>query len=117
MIVDMLMRYQVKVIFGVPGDTSIAFYEALHGAQPDIRHVMDRDERSASFMADAYAGISRKPGLCECPSGTGPLYSVPGLAEANALSMPVIFLTLDIPLPGEGKCRCLPRFCGRRSGW
>ena len=64
---------------------------------------MARDERSASFMADAYARLSHKPGLCECPSGAGPLYSVPGIAEANASSVPVILITSDIPLSGEGR--------------
>lgn len=102
-LVDMLLKYQIEFIFGVPGDTSIGFYEALYDAQPGIQHVMARDERSASFMADAYARISRKPGVCECPSGAGPLYSVPGVAEANASSIPVILLTSDIPLSGEGK--------------
>jgi acetolactate synthase-1/2/3 large subunit len=54
-------------------------------------------------MADAYARLSHKPGLCECPSGAGSLYSVPGVAEANASSVPVILITSDIPLAGEGK--------------
>jgi acetolactate synthase-1/2/3 large subunit len=102
-LVRMLQEYQVDVIFGVPGDTSIPLYEALHDASPQIRHVMARDERSASFMADAYARLAFKPGVCECPSGAGPLYSVPGIAEANASSIPVILLTSDIPLAGEGK--------------
>jgi len=102
-LVEMLKAYGVEVIFGVPGDTSLAMYEALHDSGEGIRHVMARDERSASFMADAYARISRKPGICECPSGAGPLYSVPGIAEANASSIPVILLTSDIPLSGEGK--------------
>ena len=102
-LVEMLKQYQVDVIFGVPGDTSIALYEALYDAKSDIRHIMARDERSASFMADAYARLSHKPGICECPSGAGPLYSVPGVAEANASSIPLILLTSDIPLAGEGK--------------
>jgi acetolactate synthase-1/2/3 large subunit len=102
-LVEMLKEYNVQVIFGVPGDTSIQFYEALHDAQGDIVHVMARDERSAAFMADAYARISHKPGLCECPSGAGPLYAIPGVAEADASSIPVILLTSDIPLSGEGK--------------
>ena len=102
-LVEMLKQYQVEVIFGVPGDTSIPFYEALYDAQPGIRHIMARDERSASFMADAYARLSHKPGICECPSGAGSLYSIPGVAEANASSIPVILLTMDIPLAGEGK--------------
>ncbi|MBW2016685.1 MAG: thiamine pyrophosphate-binding protein [Deltaproteobacteria bacterium] len=102
-VVRMLREYGVDVLFGVPGDTSIPLYEALYEAKNRIRHVLARDERSASFMADAYARLSHRPGICECPSGAGPLYSVPGVAEANASSIPVILFTSDIPLSGEGK--------------
>ena len=42
-LVDMLIRFQVEVIFGVPGDTSIPFYEALYDAQPRIRQACERD--------------------------------------------------------------------------
>ena len=101
-LVKILKEYGVEVIFGVPGDTSLPLYEAIYDSG-QIRHVLARDERSASYMADAYARLSHKPGLCECPSGAGPLYSVPGVAEANASSIPVILLTSDIPLAGEGK--------------
>jgi len=102
-LVQMLKEYQVEVIFGVPGDTSLPLYRALGEAGSDIKHVLARDERSASFMADAYARLAHKPGLCECPSGAGPLYAAPGIAEANASSIPVILITSDIPLSGEGK--------------
>lgn len=102
-LVKMLELHDVKVIFGVPGDTSIPLYEALHDSGGTIRHVMARDERSASFMADAYARISHKPGICECPSGAGALYSIPGVAEADASSVPVILLTSDNSINGEGK--------------
>ena len=102
-LVRMLGEYQVEVIFGVPGDTSLPLYEALHQVRDKIRHVMARDERSAGFMADAYARIAHRPGLCECPSGAGALYSVPGVAEANASSIPVILFTSGIFLSDEGK--------------
>jgi len=102
-LIQMLLEYKVEVIFGVPGDTSLPLYEAIYDAAPKIRHVMARDERSASFMADAYARISFKPGVCECPSGAGALYSVPGVAEANASSIPVILFTSDISLADEGR--------------
>ena len=102
-IVEMLRLCGTDVVFGVPGDTSIGLYDALYDANPTIRHIMARDERSASFMADAYARLSHRPGICECPSGAGPLYAIPGIAEANASSIPVILITSDIPLSGEGK--------------
>jgi acetolactate synthase-1/2/3 large subunit len=102
-LVRMLLEYKVEVIFGVPGDTSLPLYEALYDAAPKIRHVMARDERSAGFMADAYARIAFKPGIFECPSGAGALYSVPGVAEANASSIPVILFTSDISLADEGR--------------
>jgi acetolactate synthase I/II/III large subunit len=102
-LVRMLVNYGVKYVFGVPGDTSLAFYDALYKAAPEIKHILARDERSASFMADAYARLSHRPGVCECPSGAGALYSVPGVAEANASSVPVILLSSGIPLRGEGK--------------
>ena len=92
-LVRMLLEYKVEVIFGVPGDTSLALYEAVYDQSPRIRHVMARDERSSGFMADAYARISNKPGICECPSGAGALYSIPGVAEANSSSIPVILFT------------------------
>lgn len=101
--VQMLLEYKVEVIFGVPGDTSLYLYEAIYDAMPKIRHIMARDERSAGFMADAYARISNKPGICECPSGAGALYSIPGVAEANSSSIPVIIFTSDISLADEGR--------------
>lgn len=102
-LVEMLVRYGVSHVFGVPGDTNVPFYEALQRRTADIQHVMARDERSAGFMADAYARLGQRPGVFECPSGAGSMYSLPPVAEANASAVPVILLTIDIPLPGEGR--------------
>lgn len=102
-IVAMLKAYHVRYVFGVPGDTSIPLYEALRAAGDSITHIMARDERAASYMADVYARLSNKPGVCEAPSGAGALYLVPGLAEANGSSIPVIALTTDISLAAEGR--------------
>jgi len=102
-IVEMLKQYGVKHVFGVPGDTGLALYEAFRQAKGEIEHVLARDERSASFMADAYARVSFRPGVCEGPSGAGATYLAPGVAEANASSIPLIALTTDTPLSGEGR--------------
>ncbi len=102
-VAEMLRAYGVKYVFGVPGDTSIPFYEALYQAKADITHVLSRDERSAGYMADVYARVSYQPGVCEAPSGAGVTYLAPGIAEANASSIPVIAITTDVPLQGEGR--------------
>ena len=102
-IVEMLVAYGVEYVFGVPGDTSIRLYDSLYQRRDVITHVMARDERSAAFMADAYARLSGRPSVCESPSGAGALYTVPGVAEANASSVPVIALTSGIDLASEYK--------------
>ena len=102
-VVEMLKAHGVRHIFGVPGDTSTAFYDALYDARGSIRHIMARDERSAAFMADAYARVSGQPGVCEGPSGGGLTYMLPGLAEAYGSSIPLVALTTDVPLHEEGK--------------
>lgn len=102
-IVRMLVEYGVEYVFGVSGDTSVRFYRSLYENRDRITHVLCRDERSASFAADAYARLTFRPGICESPSGAGALYTVPGVAEANASSIPVIALTSGIDLASEGK--------------
>jgi acetolactate synthase-1/2/3 large subunit len=102
-LVEMLKAYEVEHIFGLPGDTTMLLYDALYHARNDIRHVMARDERSASFMADAYARLSGRPGICEAPSGGGATYVVPGVAEANGSSVPMVVFTSDVPIVDEGK--------------
>ncbi len=102
-IVEQLQAYEVRYIFGLPGDTSMPFYAALAEARKEITHVLVREERSAGYMADAYARVSGRVGVCEAPSGAGATYLAPGVAEAHASSIPVIALTSDTPLHGEGK--------------
>jgi acetolactate synthase-1/2/3 large subunit len=92
----MLEQAGVEFLFGLCGDTSLPFYEALCGSATKVRHILTRDERSASYMADAYARFSGKVGVCEGPSGGGATYIVPGVAEANQSSVPLVCITTDI---------------------
>src|SRR5260221_5516634 len=64
---------------------------------------MARDERWAAFMADAYARLAHKPGITEAPSGGGATYVIPGVAEANGSSVPMVVFTSDVPITDEGK--------------
>ncbi len=102
-VVRMLQSLDVKVIFGLCGDTTLPLYEALYDLDHDMRHVLARDERSAGYMADAYARLSGRVGVCEGPSGGGATYILPGVAEANGSSVPLVCLTSDIDVRDVGR--------------
>jgi acetolactate synthase-1/2/3 large subunit len=101
--VRMLQLHGVKHVFGLCGDTSLPLYDALYRLDHGIEHILTRDERSASYMADAYARVSGKVGVCEGPSGGGATYLLPGLAEANESSVPVLGITSDVPVTSRGR--------------
>ena len=101
--VRMLERNGVRHIFGLCGDTSLPFYDALYRLEHGMTHVLTRDERSAAYMADGYARVTGRPGVCEGPSGGGATYLVPGLVEANESSIPVLGITSDVPVLSRGR--------------
>ncbi|MEW6661984.1 MAG: thiamine pyrophosphate-binding protein [Bacillota bacterium] len=100
-ITRLLKEYKIKHIFGVPGDTSMAWHDALFEQREHIKHIACRDERSAAFMADTYARISGRPGVVEVPSGGGATYVVGGVSEANESSIPLICLASDIAMHSD----------------
>ena len=102
-LVRMLQANGVKHIFGLCGDTSLPFYDALARLDHGIDHILTRDERSAAYMADAYARVTGKPGVCEGPSGGGATYLLPGLVEANESSIAVLGITSDVSVGARGK--------------
>jgi acetolactate synthase-1/2/3 large subunit len=102
-IIRLLEQAGVEVVFGLCGDTSLPYYEAFYDLKPNISHVLTRDERSAGYMADAYARLSGRVGICEGPSGGGATYIIPGVAEANQSSVPLVCLTSDIDSRHRGR--------------
>ena len=102
-VVEMLKAHGVEFIFGLCGDTSLPFYDALARLPHGMRHLLTRDERSAAYMADGYARVSGKVGVCEGPSGGGATYILPGLAEANESSVPVLGINSDISVASRGR--------------
>ena len=101
-LVKLLDQHEVKYIFGLCGDTSLPFYDALYRLNHSIKHILTRDERSASYMADGYARVTGKVGICEGPSGGGATYIIPGVVEANESSISVISITSDVPTTSIG---------------
>ncbi|MFS2109810.1 thiamine pyrophosphate-binding protein [Sphingomonas sp. Sphisp140] len=101
--VRMLQLHGVKHIFGLCGDTSLPFYDALARLDHGMEHVLTRDERHATYMADAYARVTGRIGICEGPSGGGATYILPGVIEANESSVGLISITSDVPVTARGR--------------
>lgn len=102
-VVRMLEAHDVEHLFGLCGDTSLPFYDAMARNNRGIRHVLCRDERSAGYMADAYARVTGKVGVCEGPSGGGATYILPGLVEAGESSIPVLGITTDVAVNSRNR--------------
>jgi len=102
-VVEMLRLHGVETIFGLCGDTSLPLYDALARLPHGMTHVLTRDERSAAYMADGYARVSGRVGVCEGPSGGGATYILPGLIEANESSVPVLAITTDVSVSARGR--------------
>lgn len=101
--VRMLTAYEVKTIFGLCGDTTLPFYDAMARMDHGITHILTRDERHAAYMADGYARVTGKPGVCEGPSGGGATYILPGVVEANESSIPILAITTDVATTSRGR--------------
>jgi acetolactate synthase-1/2/3 large subunit len=101
--VELLKAHGVEIIFGLCGDTSLPLYDALARLPHGMKHVLTRDERHAAYMADGYARLSGKVGVCEGPSGGGATYILPGLVEANESSIPLLAINTDVSVSSRGR--------------
>src|ERR1700721_1288172 len=92
-LVESLMDWGVKVIFGLPGDGINGLMEALRIRQDKIRFIQVRHEESAAFMASAFAKYTGKLGVCLATSGPGGIHLLNGLYDAKLDGQPVLAIT------------------------
>ncbi|MCG8640900.1 MAG: thiamine pyrophosphate-binding protein [Desulfobacterales bacterium] len=101
-VLKMLALYDVKHVFGLPGETTLDLYDQWFN-HPEIEHILTRDEKNSAFMAEAYAKVTGKPGVVESPS-PGVTHPAPGIAEAFSGSIPLIFFTSDVNVNDDKRC-------------
>ena len=97
-----LEKENVDIIFGLPGGANLPIYDALVDAT-NLRHILVRHEQSAAHMADGYARIKRRAGVCFATSGPGATNLITGIATAYADSSPMIAVTGQVPIAMIGK--------------
>ncbi len=100
-IVHFFKQYGVEYIFGVPGGAIEPLNNALH--KSSIKVIVAKHEEGAAFMADGYARVCGKLGVCCGTSGPGATNLMTGIASANADSIPVMALTGQVATSVFGK--------------
>ena len=90
-LVRLLANYGVDTVFGIPGVHTLELYRGLPGS--DIRHVLTRHEQGAGFMADGYARVTGKPGVCFVISGPGVTNVATAIGQAYADSIPMLVIS------------------------
>jgi pyruvate dehydrogenase (quinone) len=92
-LIDTLLKWDIEVVFGLPGDGINGLIEALRKRQDKIRFVQVRHEEAAAFMACGYAKYTGRLGVCLATSGPGGIHLLNGLYDAKLDGQPVLAIT------------------------
>jgi acetolactate synthase-1/2/3 large subunit len=91
-LVEVLTSAGVDTVFGLPGVQLDGLYDAL-ARNGSFRVISTRNEQAASYMADGYARVTGRIGVCMVVPGPGLLNAMAGLATAYACGSRVLCIT------------------------
>ena len=91
----LLEQYAVDTVFGIPGTHTLELYRGI--AKSNVQHIQARHEQGAGFMADGYARVRGKPGVCMVISGPGVTNITTALGQAYADSIPLLLISSVTP--------------------
>ncbi len=100
-LVRLLEAYGVDTVFGIPGVHNLELYRGFRGSP--IRHILPRHEQGAGFMADGYARITGRPGVCFLITGAGVTNCATPMGQAFSDSVPMLVLSSENPRQTLGK--------------
>ena len=89
-ILERLIQWGVKRIYGYPGDGINGIDLALPEFKERLQFVQVRHEEMAAFMACAHAKFTGEPGVCLATSGPGAIHLLNGLYDARLDHQPVV---------------------------
>ncbi|MYZ49162.1 thiamine pyrophosphate-requiring protein [Propylenella binzhouense] len=87
---ERLSAWNVRRIYGYPGDGINGLVSALGRAGDRFEFVQARHEEAAAFMACGHAKYTGEPGVCLATSGPGAIHLLNGLYDAKLDRQPVV---------------------------
>jgi acetolactate synthase-1/2/3 large subunit len=92
-LIQTLEAHGVRHVFGIPGVHNLELYRGL--AASSIRHVTGRHEQGLGFMADGYARVTGRPGVCFTITGPGLTNIITAMGQAYGDSIPLIVISSE----------------------
>jgi pyruvate dehydrogenase (quinone) len=89
-ILERLSEWNVKRIFGFPGDGINGLMGALERKKEQFDYIRVRHEEMSAFMACGHAKFTGEVGVCLATSGPGALHLLAGLYDAKMDHVPVM---------------------------
>lgn len=89
-LVERLIQWNVRRIYGYPGDGINGIMGAVARAEDRLRFIQVRHEEMAAFMAAAHAKFTGEVGICLATSGPGAIHLLNGLYDAKMDHQPVV---------------------------
>lgn len=94
-VIDLVRRSGTTTVFGIPGVHTLELYRGLGSS--GLRHVAPRHEQGAAFMADGWARVSGRPGVCILIGGPGLTNAITPIAQAYHDSIPMLVISGAVP--------------------
>ncbi len=99
-VVRTLAANGVDIVFRIPGVHTVELYRALDGS--GITHITPRHEQGAGFMADGYARVTGRPGVCFAITGPGLTNIATAMGQAYGDSIPMLVISTVNPAGAMG---------------
>jgi thiamine pyrophosphate-dependent acetolactate synthase large subunit-like protein len=90
-VVRLLEQSGADTVFGIPGVHTLEIYRGL--STSPLRHIAPCHEQGAAFMADGWARVSGRPGVCTLISGPGLTNAITPIAQAYHDSIPLLIIS------------------------
>ncbi len=91
-----LKRQGVDTLFALPGVQLDGFFAALYDDRASFKVVHPRHEQATAYMADGFARVTGREGVCVVVPGPGLLNATAALSTAYSANSPVLCVTGQI---------------------
>ncbi len=103
MVIDILAANGIDRAYCVPGESYLGVLDAVREAGNSFTLHVCRQEGGAAYMAEAYACLTGRPGVCMVTRGPGACNAAIGIHTAEQEGVPMILLVGHISTGTEGR--------------